>query len=249
MARWFTLWSALLMSLYALPVQAEGGARAAASAVALAAAGTQSAALELDATDRYRLALLRMKGHLSVARALLQIGVPGVGHHLQEPMQDIFGEIEAELEERGAPFTADVLEQLEHATRGEAVTALATIEIAVTAINGSIAQTGALETGSALDLAEGLLRQAVANYEAAVIENAVVELRSYQSGRGFVTEAEALVRYSSGLKGRPGHDALLRSVVLIRQAWPGIVPPPIVFNPQDVASRLEEAVAVMDELR
>ena len=64
-----------------------------------------------------------------------------------------------------------------------------------------------------------------------------------------MTEAEALVRYASGLQGRPGHTALLDVVILIRQAWPGIVPPPIVFDPLDVAGRLDEAVEAMEQLR
>ncbi|MFQ6023948.1 MAG: hypothetical protein ACE5NW_14610 [Acidiferrobacterales bacterium] len=82
-----------------------------------------------------------------------------------------------------------------------------------------------------------------------MLDNEVVDVRQYQSGRGFVTEAEALVRYASGLKGRPGHTELLKVVTLIRQAWPGVIPSPIVFDPASVAGRLHEAVAAMDKLR
>ena len=236
------------MSLYALPVQARVGGAATPPGVQLAA-GSESLAGQLDTTDAYRLALLRMKAHLSVARALLQIRAPGADYHLQQALQGIFETVKSELKKRGAPFTADVLDQVGHATMGDPVTALATIESAVTAVNGSFAQTGAMDRDSTLKLAGALLRAAVTNYSEAVQDNAVVDLRKYQSGRGFVTEAEALVRYSSQLKGRPGHDALLKAVVLIRQAWPGIIPPPIVFDPQSVTARLDEAEAAMNELR
>ena len=95
----------------------------------------------------------------------------------------------------------------------------------------------------------GLLNDAVADYAAAVTDYEVVDLQRYQSGRGLVTEAEALVRYHGGLRGRPGHEELVKSVVLIRQAWPGIIPPPIVFDPASVEARLGEAIALMENLR
>ena len=56
-------------------------------------------------------------------------------------------------------------------------------------------QTGAMDMKSALAITASLLRDAVADYAAAVTDYEVVDLQRYQSGRGLVTEAEALVRY------------------------------------------------------
>jgi len=207
------------------------------------------AAAELDARDAYRLELLRMKAYLSVARALLQLRAPGAERYVREPLQEIFRDTQGELERRGAPFTADFLQQLDAVPTSEPAAALATIDSAVFAIDASFAQTGAMDANSVLAVVEALLREAVARYGDAVIDNEVVDLADYQSGRGFVTEAEALVRYAGALRERPGHEALVRAVTLIRQAWPGVVPPPIVFDPASVAGRLDEAVAAMDELR
>ena len=249
LSRRSALWSLLLASIVTLPVFAQSGAKMAASLVQIAETGIKDDAVLLNATDSYRLALLKMKGQLSVARALLQLRASGADQHLGRPLQTIFQDTESELDRRGAPFTADILQELENAPAGGAERGLATVELAVTAINGSFAQTGALDPESVLALAEALLREAVANYAAAVADNEVVDLPRYQSGRGLVTEAEALVRHASGLKGKPGHSELLDVVTLIRQAWPGIIPPPIVFDPLDVAGRLDEAVAAMKELR
>ncbi|MFQ5955491.1 MAG: hypothetical protein ACE5JZ_10545 [Kiloniellales bacterium] len=243
-ARCLGLWSFLLLNVVAFPVLAQLGANKGS-----VEARDMGAAAQLDATDAYRLALLKMKGHLGVARALLQMRAPGADYYMRDPVQEIFQDTEAELEGRNAPFTADILQELEHASATDPVSTLAAIESAVTAINGSFAQTGAMNAKSVLALSEALLREAVAKYAEAVRENEVVDLRKYQSGRGFATEAEALVRYSSRLKGRPGHEELLKVVTLIRQAWPGVIPPPIVFDPPSVAGRLEEAVATMDQLR
>lgn len=244
------------MNAVAFPVHTQSGAKPAASLVQIVAADTESAeaggmgaAAELDAADAYRLALLKMKGHLSVARALVQLRAPGADYHMRQPMQDIFWSAESEFKHRDAPFTVDFLEQLEYAPKGDPVTTLATIKSAANALDGSFAQTGAMDVRSVVDLVEALLREAVANYAVAVIDNEVVDLRQYQSGRGLATEAEALVRYHGGLRGRPGHEELLKAVVLIRQAWPGVIPPSIVFDPPSVARRLAEAVVAMEELR
>lgn len=203
----------------------------------------------LDITDAYRLALLEMKGQLSVARALLQIRAPGAAQHLGAPLEALFHGAEAELERRSAPFTADILGELRNVSVQAPDRGLATIELAVTAINGSFAQTGSIDSESALNLAEALLRAAVERFAAAVENNEVVDLPNYQIGRGFITEAEALIRHASGLRGRPGHEELLEAVVLIRQAWPGIMPPPIVYDPPSVAEFLDRAVAAMEPLR
>jgi len=233
--RRFALCGLLLLTAVASPVDAQSGA-------------TVSTA-PLDATDAYRLAILKMKGQLSVARALVQLRAPGADYHLQQPMQAIFRNAESEFEQRDAPFTADFLEQLANVSASDPATTLATIGSAANALDGSFAQTGALAATSALDITASLLREAVADYAAAVVDNEVVDLRRYQSGRGLATEAEALVRYHGGLRGRPGHEELVKAMVLIRQAWPGITPPPIVFDPPYLAGRLDEAMAAMEKLR
>jgi hypothetical protein len=190
-----------------------------------------------------------MKGHLSVARALVQLRAPGADYHMRQPMQDIFRPIEAELERRKAPFTTDILVQLENAVTGTPAMTLATIESAVFAIDGSFAQTGAMDAHSVLALSDSLLREAVEMYAESVFDNEVVDLHTYQSGRGLATVAEALVRHSSRLKGRPGHEDLLKAVVLIRQAWPGVIPPAIVLDPPSVAEWLDKVEAAMNELK
>ena len=239
------LWSPLLAGTLALALGAQSLAARAGTVIQIA----QGATAELEPTDAYRLALLKMKGQLGVARALLQQRLPGADHHVGEPLENLFQDTEVELDRRSAPFTADILEELENAAARDAARALATVELAVTAIDGSFAQTGAIDSASVLALGEALLREAVTSYSDAVIDNEVIDLPKYQSGRGLVTQAEALIRHASGIKGRPDHEELLAVVVLIRQAWPGIIPPPIVFDPLDVAGRLDEAIAVMQRLR
>ena len=213
------------------------------------AAVTVSTEVELTPVDDYRLGLFKMRGHLSVARALVQLDAPGAGYHMGNALERTFRGIEDALAERNAPVTEDMLTELENAAGLEPTRALRAIESAVQQINGSFAQTGAMDTDSVLGLVEALLRAAVANYAEAVADNKVTDLRAYQTGRGLVLQAEALVRHSSALAGREGQDELLKVVTLIRQSWPGVMPPPIVFDPGTVAGRLDDAVALMQEMR
>lgn len=233
--RWFAILSLLFLMVVAILVHAQSA--------------TTMGAGQLDATDTYRLATLKMKGQLSVARALVQLRAPGVNYYLQQSIPAIFREAESEFEQRDAPFTGDFLEQLASVSAADPAATLTTIASATNALDGSFAQTGAMDVRSVLGLVESLLREAVADYAEAVVDNEVVDLRRYQSGRGLATEAEALVRYHGGLRGRPGHEELIAAVVLIRQAWPGMIPPPIVFDPPSVAGRLDEAITVMEGLR
>lgn len=252
----FVLPGLLLVAGAAVSPPVESGSASSDAVIQLAAVDEgdfESSALatadDLDSLDSYRLSLFKLKGHLGVARTLLQVRAPGADYHLQQPMQEIFQQIEPELDERGAPLSADTLKQLESATETTPQAALATIDLAAAAIDGSFAQAGAPDAQSAFALAEILLRESVHLYAESVIDNEVVDVRKYQTGRGFVIQAEALVRHSSGLRGRPGQDELIAAVVLIRQAWPGVSPPPIVFAPEDVAGRLEDAVATMEKIR
>lgn len=219
-------------------------------AIPSAAADTQAGdAGSLDALNSYRLALLEMKGHLSVARELLQTGSPGAEYHLREPIEKIFQRIEPELRNRGAPLTSDIVAPLKRVTETDADTALALLDSTASAIDGSYAQSGAVDPRSILALSEALLRKAVALYANSVKDNAVTDVPGYQTGRGFANQAEALVRHSTGLKRKPDYETLLANIVLIRQSWPGVEPPPIVFGPGSVAQRLDQTVATMGKLR
>lgn len=253
--RWLAPASLLLLQLVVSPLQGWTGSGTDGGAVRLAAAdtgdsgtGTATAVGNLDATDSYRLALLKLKGHLGVARTLLRIRAPGAEYHLRQPVQEIFRTIQPELESQRAPLTADIVDQLRRATETTPQAALTIVDSVASAIDGSFAHAGALDARSVLLLSDALLRAAVGLYANSVVDNEVVDVPRYQTGRGFVIQAEALVRHASGLHGKPGQEALLAAVVLIRQAWPGVMPPPIVFDPESVRGRLEEAEAIMDRL-
>lgn len=242
LGRWLAAACLAVTATLATPITAQTGADA--------AEGSASAAeMDLDATDAYRLALLRIKAHLAIALELTRLETPGAAYHMSEAPDAIFRRIAPELERRGASLTEATLEEVANAADREPARALPAIESAIHAVDGSFAQTGAMDRGSVLDLIEALLREAVANYRAAVSDNAVDDVRKYRTGGGLVTQAEVLVLRASAIADVPGQADLRGVVRLIRQAWPGITPPPIVFDPESVAERLDRAVAIIDEMR
>lgn len=244
-AKW--LGTAVAIALFAVPALAPAQTGSAA-----AGSGAQSGApqVELSPVNAYRLALLEMRGHLSVARELVQLGLPGAKYHMGPALEQIYQRIADPLAKRDAPLSEGTLRELKNASSLERTRALPAIESAVNAINGSFAQTGALDAKSVLALVGGLLRNAVADYDAAVSNNDEVNnLQKYQTGRGLVTQAEALVRHSGALASQPGQADLLNVVVLIRQSWPGVMPPPIVFDPRLVRQRLDQAEAIMKKMK
>jgi len=245
-AAWPVAAGTALLTALAMPALAQGEAGMTGAGDATTVPASKVALSEVDA---YRLTLFKMNGHLRIARALIRQRAEGAEYHLGEAMRALYQQSRPAFEARSAPLTTATLDELESAAALEPARALRAVESGATAVNGSFAQTGPMDLDSVLDIVEVLLAEAVAKYAEAVVDNAVVDLRAYQTGRSYVTQAEILVRHSSALKGRERQEDLVFVVMLIAQSWPGIMPPPIVFDPASVAERLHEARAVMETLR
>lgn len=249
--RWLALSGLLLIIAVAVPARSVSGPGArlagpvAAAMIPAAAADSDG----LNSLNRYRLALLEMKGHLAVARELLQTLKPGAQYHLREPMERIFRRIEPELQSRNAPLNSEILAPLQRVPETTPDIALNLLDSVASAIDGSYAQSGAVDSDSVLSLSQALLSNAVAQYRDSVKDNTVTDVPGYQTGYGFANQAEALVRHATRLRSKPGYDRLLDDIVLIRQSWPGVEPPPIVFDPATLSTRLDETVAIMDQMR
>jgi len=202
------------------------------------------------ATDAYRLALLKMKAHLGVARALLRQNAPGVDEHLSDAVAEIYANAGAELEKRRAAVSADIVQQLQAAARAGSPLAIENaLETAFTAVDGSLARAGPLGMASALDLAATLFREALVEYRRAVSDNEVVSPMHYRTGAGYVAVGSALTRRARRVDAHGGYARLRDAVALLREAWPGVVPPGIANDPSTVAGWVEDVVSAMDALR
>jgi len=215
-----------------------------------AAAETDSAnavdGQQLDDLDTYRLALLRMKAHLAVARDLARQRVGYSGEHMHGPLNAILQANLDAFKQRGALVDDAILKMLAAAAESESPQARANaIETAQTAVQGSIARSGKMTKSSSLKLARALYHAAVADYGQAVSGNSVVKPMGYRSGLGFVTVAESLLRRSGAFTSEGVVTELRQAALLLREAWPGATPPQIATNPSDVTqwlARLDAAI-------
>ena len=214
------------------------------------AAAQAAAAGELDATDAYRVALLKMKAHLDVARALMRQGVPGAHYHLREPLREAYKELASELEQRNATLTRDIVEQLASAAEGGSdLLILSALETASTAIENSLVRTGRMNTRSMLEISRALFRDAVEQYRQAVSEHTVVDTHKYQNGAGYVAVADAVTRRVRGSAGDSGtYQQLRKAVALLREAWPAVIAPAIANGPDTVAAWLADVESALDAL-
>ena len=203
-------------------------------------------ARQLDDLDSYRLALLKMKAHLGIARDLLRQRVGSAGEYMHEPLKAILQAHSKAFRQWGALVDDSILAGLAGAADTESVPAkINALETAQTAVEGSIARTGRMARTSSLKLARALYHAAVADYGQAVSGNSVVDAFGYRSGRGFVTVAESLLRRSGVFAGDGPLKELRQAALLLREAWPGATLPEIASAPSDVAqwlTRLDTAI-------
>ncbi|NIR31388.1 MAG: hypothetical protein GWN84_19170 [Gammaproteobacteria bacterium] len=204
----------------------------------------------LDATDAYRVALLKMKAHLNVARALTRQGAPGANYHLRGPAQEIYKDLAGELERRGATLTGDIVQQLDRAAEEDSHLAIGSaLDTATTAVDNSLVRTGRMTRRSLIEVSRSLFRDAVEAYRKAVSDHAVVDTHKYQTGGGYVAVADALTRrVRRSTPASEAYERLRNAVALLREAWPAVVPPRIANGPDAVAAWLAGVESALDDL-
>ncbi len=201
----------------------------------------------------YMTSLGLMKGHLIVAKELLDKGKPQAAEpHVGHPVEELYGDIEAELTERNVPQFKATLTQLHDLLKTNPNNAqipqkyqeaVAGIDTAIAAIP----ETDRQSSPFVLMVITHLLDTAQEEYSAAVADGKVVELLEYQDSRGFVLYAEQLYQTiaPSLSQEKPDIDqAVSNHLTALKQAWPSVEPPPSVKVTPDQVSQL---VSKIDE--
>ncbi len=145
----------------------------------------------------------------------------------------MYSDIEAELPARNvADFKPTLVEMQdlfksapESPETQQAISdSLAAIDGAVTALPAEQLQSPEL----VMDVIVELLKNAAAEYEAAIANNQFVEVEEYQDSRGFVLYAEQLYQNISEQKNQQDsedHQIILESFAELKSAWPSVNPP------------------------
>ncbi len=193
----------------------------------------------------YMSALALMKGHLIVAKELLDLGKPDQAEpHIGHPVEELYGDVENQLSERNVAEFKTTLNQLHDLVKSapDAPQVTADYQASMEAIDGAIEALSETQRQSpqfVLKVINRLLETAQEEYEAAIIDGKVVELLEYQDSRGFVIYAETLYQNISeqmSQKNPEAHQGLESTLNELKKAWPSVNPPePVVITPEQVS--------------
>jgi hypothetical protein len=183
----------------------------------------------------YMVKLGLMKGHMMVARELLDLKKPEQAEpHIGHPVEEIYADVEEQLKERGVKEFKSTLSKLQDMVKAGAKDPVKTDEqfkLALSEIDGAIAKLPEKQLKDdkfVLQVITGLLDTAGSEYDAAIADNKIKEAIEYQDSRGFVMYSQELYKaIAPQVKAKSAENdqkiaAALTEVIL---AWPAAIPP------------------------
>ncbi len=197
--------------------------------------GTETIALSGEAKDiDYMLKLGLMKGHMLVAKELLDLKKPAQAEpHIGHPVEEIYADVEEQLTERNVKGFKIVLGDLQTLIKSKPndPKVATTFTEAITAIDGAIAvlpETQRTSPNFLLQVINGLLDTANSEYGAAIADGKIKEIIEYQDSRGFVLYSDQLyiAIAASMTKDHPDeYTKLSRNITKLKTAWPSPIAP------------------------
>ncbi|MBW4682256.1 MAG: helix-hairpin-helix domain-containing protein [Microcoleus vaginatus WJT46-NPBG5] len=188
-----------------------------------------------------------MKGHLIVAKELLDQQKPEQAEpHIGHPVEEIYVDVEEQLQERNVKEFKTTLislqDQLKSNPKNEKIGA--NFETSMQAIDGAIEGISEAQRTSpkfVLQVINGLLEAADAEYGAAVANNKITADIEYQDSRGFVNYANTLYKNISQQMAKENPDAhkqIQTSLTELTKAWPSVTAPAAPVKTPEQVSQL-----------
>jgi DNA uptake protein ComE-like DNA-binding protein len=210
----------------------------------------ETVALEGEAKDiDYMLKLGLMKGHMLVAKELIDLKQPKQAEpHIGHPVEEIYADVEDQLKERNVKDFKATLIKLQDLVKSKPSdpSVATTFDEAVVAIDRAIAvlpETQRQSPKFALQVINGLLDTAGTEYTAAIADRKVKEIIEYQDSRGFVIYAEQLYKTIEPQmqKDHPEeHTKFSDSMAKLKTNWPtAIAPAKPVLSPTQVSELIK----------
>jgi hypothetical protein len=199
----------------------------------------------------YMLKLGLMKGHMYVAKELLDLGKPDQAEpHIGHPVEEIYADVEDQLNERGVkefktPLMA--LQELVKAGAKDKAKVDAEFDTSMKAIDGAIAVLPDAQRKSpefVIQVMNGLLDTANSEYGAAIADGKIKEAIEYQDSRGFVEYSNELYKGISSQIAAKSTDTEKKISTTLKELalnWPTPVPPAApVKTTQEVSKSIKE---------
>jgi hypothetical protein len=197
----------------------------------------------------YMVKLGLMKGHMMVAKELLDLGKPNQAEpHIGHPVEEIYADVEEQLNERKVKEFKSVLISLQDLVKAGAkdkAKVEADFKASVTAIDGAIAilpETQRSDPKFVLQVLNGLLDTANSEYGAAISDGKVKEAIEYQDSRGFVVYSNELYdKIATKLKPET-NSKIAADLKDLTTAWPAAIPPAVPVKTTDAVTKLVKGI-------
>jgi DNA uptake protein ComE-like DNA-binding protein len=183
----------------------------------------------------YMVKLGLMKGHLFVAKELLDLNKPKDAEpHIGHPVEEIYTDVADQLNERKVKefkTTLITLEDLVKAGAKDNTKVNTNFKESMQSIDSAIASLPETQRKSPdfiLAVINGLLDTANSEYQASIADGKFKAAIEYQDSRGFIAYAEMLYRGIAAqmTKERPQqHKTVTETLKQLKTAWPSPIPP------------------------
>ena len=193
-----------------------------------------------------------MKGHLIVAKELLDQGKPDQAEpHIGHPVEEIYADVEDQLNERKITefkTTLIKLQDLVKAGAKDPAQVNAEFDTSMQAVDGAIAglpEAQRKDPKFVLQVINGLLDTANSEYGAAVANGKISAIIEYQDSRGFVMYAETLYKdiAEQVAKTSPETDkAIVASMTELKANWPTAIAPPAPVKTTEEVTKLVKTI-------
>ncbi|NRB08199.1 MAG: helix-hairpin-helix domain-containing protein [Richelia sp.] len=193
-----------------------------------------------------------MKGHLLVAQELLEKNQPKQAEpHIGHPVEEIYVDVEEQLNERKVKEFKTTLISLQDLIKANPKAAKLQTDFTASmkAVDNAIAtlpETLRTQPAFGLQVINGLLDAANAEYGAAIANGKIAEIIEYQDSRGFVIYAQDIYKTISPqmAKAHPEvHKAIETSMNELVQVWPSVIPPAAPAKSPDDVNKLVTTIA------
>jgi hypothetical protein len=197
----------------------------------------ETIALSGEAKDiDYMLKLGLMKGHMIVAKQLLDLKKPQQAEpHIGHPVEEIYADVEEQLTDRNVKEFKTSLGNLQALIKSKPndPKVATTFTESITAIDDAIAILPEAQRTSPkflLQVINGLLDTANSEYTAAIADGKIKEIIEYQDSRGFVAYADQLYTTIAAqmTQDHPAeHTKLSTNISKLKTAWPTAIAPTV----------------------
>lgn len=197
----------------------------------------------------YMIKLGLMKGHLLVAKELLDQGKPEQAEpHIGHPVEEIYLDVEEQLEERKVPEFKTTLIGLQELLKSKPndpkiATQFQSSMVAVDNAIGKLPETQLKSPEFILKAINGLLDSANSEYQAAISNGKITAAIEYQDSRGFVIYSDSLyssIPKSTAKESTDTQSAIADTMSKLKKAWPSAEPPATpVLTPEEVSQLIK----------